>query len=310
MESSSKALHSLVSTGTQWSGPDAERFRSQWQGQSSKQLAAAVDALNRAAEVLKKNADQQEQASSASEGTRPGTTGAKAPSGAAGLFEHIQNGDKTDDGFRIEKVVGPDGQTRLIVYFKGQDTTPGRGLDRSIGLATGVIGLDPVAQRALDAALADSPNGKRTEVMMVGLSQGGMDAQNFAASGKYNVTTLVTYGSPIIQTDDPNIQTVHIQAVGDPVPAAGEAAEIGANALKGKYSIPVVGPILYTADMVENMAPANTFSFDPHDGVGMQVHERDYPAAAHAFDNSADAQFDDVKQSMKKFEGTETVIVN
>ena len=145
---------------------------------------------------------------------------------------------------------------------------------------------------------------------MVGLSQGGMDAQNFASSGKYNVTTLVTYGSPIIQSDNPNIQTVHIQAVGDPVPAAGEAAQIAMNALKGKYAVPIVGPLAYAGDVVGKVAPANTFSYDPHDGVGMQVHENDYPVAAQAFDKSDDARFDDVKQSMKKFEGTETVIVN
>ena len=58
--------------------------------------------------------------------------------------------------------------------------------------------------RALKAA-GYPPGSKDYEMMLVGYSQGGMDAQNLAALRKYNVTSLVTYGSPLTQAD----QTEH-----------------------------------------------------------------------------------------------------
>ncbi len=47
-----------------WTGPDASRFRANWDSQSATQLAAAADRLSSAATSLRKNADQQENASS------------------------------------------------------------------------------------------------------------------------------------------------------------------------------------------------------------------------------------------------------
>jgi hypothetical protein len=55
-----------------WTGPDASRFRSNWDSQSATQLAAAADRLSSAATSLRKNADQQENASSV---TGLGSTG-------------------------------------------------------------------------------------------------------------------------------------------------------------------------------------------------------------------------------------------
>ena len=52
------------------------------------------------------------------------------------------------------------------------------------------------------------------------------------------------------------------------------------------------------------------FSYDPRDGVGMHVHEDDYPAAAQAFDRSDDPQFVGVKAQMAKFGGPAAVIVD
>jgi hypothetical protein len=58
-----------------WTGPDAMRFRSTWDSQSATQLASAAERLSLAATSLRKNADQQESASSVSGGVGgvPGT---------------------------------------------------------------------------------------------------------------------------------------------------------------------------------------------------------------------------------------------
>lgn len=306
LDSASKGLHSLVNS-MQWRGADAQRFRSEWNGASVHALSRAASALRDAEKVIRRNADEQENASSGKS------------AGAAEMFRRLRNNQKNDygestcdaDGVRIESVVGPDGKTRLIVYFKGQGSADGRDFGRSAALATGVLNVDPSITRQIDEALAKLPDGKNTEVMLVGFSQGGMDAQNIAASGKYNVTTLMTYGTPIIRADDPKIATVHIRAEGDPVPAGGEVVAAGARTITnplGRVLPKQLLPLLFVAELVAPRSD-NVFTFDsPNDGTFMDVHEQGYPDAAAAFDKANDSRFADVKDNMKKFEGTVSVV--
>lgn len=296
LESTARMLDSLVNGNTQWRGADAERFRSEWKGASAGALARAAGKLREAEKLLRRNADEQDNASNGKQ------------AGAAEMFHRLENDQTNDygestgdvDGVRIESVVGPDGKTRLIVYLKGQDTADVRGLDRSLGLATGVVGVDAGIARQIDEALAKLPDGKKTEVMLVGHSQGGMDAQNIASSGKYNVTTLMTYGTPIIKADNPDIATVHIRAEGDPVPTAGESAAAVAHGGRN--------PIAIAAHALTPRSD-NVFTYDaPGDGTGFDVHDKGYPGAAAGFDKSTDSRFDDVKENIKKFEGTVTVV--
>lgn len=57
-------LSSAISK-VQWMGPDADRFRSDWQGQHTAKLKAVVDALRTASQTAKRNAQEQQQASNA-----------------------------------------------------------------------------------------------------------------------------------------------------------------------------------------------------------------------------------------------------
>lgn len=56
-------LTSMLSS-TQWSGPDAERFRSDWESVHARALRQAENALRDTADAARRNADQQESASS------------------------------------------------------------------------------------------------------------------------------------------------------------------------------------------------------------------------------------------------------
>lgn len=71
-------------SGTSWSGPDAERYRSQWHGESMATIRNVVSALQGAAASLKRNASEQESVSSAggSAGVSSGSAG--GGSGASG----------------------------------------------------------------------------------------------------------------------------------------------------------------------------------------------------------------------------------
>lgn len=280
LESHAMTLHSMIGSSTSWQGPDAERFRSEWTGRDFKAMSAAIQMLRSSARDLQRNADDQERISGGHGGSAADAQSGAA-GGASGLFDHIENTSKDhdayQDGVRIERVVGPDGQTRLIVYFKGQDASANRDGWRSLLMTGG--GADPSIAALIDDALKDCPAGKDTEVMLVGFSQGGMDAQNIASSDRYNVSTLVTYGSPITHSDNPHIQTVHLQANSDPVPAIG-------GYLGGAHGSNQV------------------FHSDADTPWGQLAHsDAAYKNVAADFDNSADPRFADVKKSIDMFNG-------
>ena len=52
-----------VLNGTQWEGPDAAQFRSEWEGQHTATLRQLSERLRQVCNQARKNADEQEQAS-------------------------------------------------------------------------------------------------------------------------------------------------------------------------------------------------------------------------------------------------------
>jgi pimeloyl-ACP methyl ester carboxylesterase len=71
---------------------------------------------------------------------------------------------------------------------------------------------------------------KGAEVMLVGYSQGGTDAQNIAMQyNDFKVTQVVTFGSPVRQ--DLDVPAVHLQANGDHIPGTKNLGDFGGRAL-------------------------------------------------------------------------------
>ncbi len=74
-------------SATSWTGPDAERYRSQWHGESMATIRSVVSALQEASASLKRNASEQESASSAA-----GASGiSRAGGGSAGVSSGQSN---------------------------------------------------------------------------------------------------------------------------------------------------------------------------------------------------------------------------
>lgn len=324
LENSARALHSLIGNGTYWRGPDADRFRAEWSSNSMRVVTMAVESLRKAADQLRRNADEQEAAS------RPGTsestaTGSehrqiRAPQGVADLMREIRTTDKSHDGLKIQRIIGEDGTTRFIVYLNGTDAaerlTPARNLE--------VIGGRPdryITDR-IDEALREAgyePGADGPEMMLVGFSQGGMDAQNIAASHRYNVTDLVTYGSPLTHRDQSDISTVHVRAKGDNVPDLPAQAL----ALAGRDIAGVIANRLGLIDGIGDKVPVN----EPWSGASRNIYEttpctvapenpfdallygnhgvpETYEQAGMNFDGSSDRSFTDERRSIARFEGT------
>lgn len=277
LETTLKPLQSQVSNHRAWQGPDADRFRSEWTNVSRPRVTSAVDALRQAADALRRNADEQERASNADNGGVHNT----APVGTSQLYQRIHNDDDgTKDGMHVEKVTGPDGKTRFIVYFDGT-ATPRHEWWRNIGDRVGLYDKDYVLGR-IDSALRESgydPDGEpKPDMMLVGFSQGGMEAQSVLHENRYHVTDVVTYGAPLIYDDKPGINTIHLRADGDNVPGTG------------------------------NAPTANVYQTDPHTDasqflLGKHGDPSVYTNVGQSFDDSTDPNLVDKQKSLEKFQG-------
>jgi uncharacterized protein YukE len=71
LSSKASEIQSIISqlssqiSSVNWQGPDATKFRSEWQSSHTAKLKAVVDALNQASQSAKKNAQDQQSASNA-----------------------------------------------------------------------------------------------------------------------------------------------------------------------------------------------------------------------------------------------------
>lgn len=140
-----------------------------------------------------------------------------SPSSMADLYTRLrETTGSADEGIYIETVQDDEGNNaRLIVYIGG--TNPSNWISGSQAIVENNAyfhNLKSEHLEAIDAALRKAPGSR---IMLVGYSQGGMDAQNIAASGRYNVTTVVTYGSPIVRPVSTSYRTIHLWADNDRV---------------------------------------------------------------------------------------------
>lgn len=209
------SVSGVVSNAAIWRGPDALRFRSEWEARGIASLNAAIGSLNGAAESLRRNAEEQVSASQVTGDSGPAGRHApdacydSAPNGLHDMWTELTDIPKESSGYRVQKVVDESGQERYIVYIGGTDGSRTQTLASNIGAIKGELDSEQVT--ALRRLIP-----KDAEVMLVGYSQGGIDAQNIAAADYFNVSQVVTFGSPV--RNDLNIPAVHLQYSEDIVP--------------------------------------------------------------------------------------------
>lgn len=327
-----KTLNGKVNVGDLWTGADADRFRSQWAGQSSLSVKAAAEGLRQAGIDLRRNAEEQERASGAvgPATSRSGNDGSArtSPNGTSALFDRVKTSDGSKDGIYIEQVVGADGKTRFVVYLNGTAAADRLTAERNAEAIQGRP--DKYIADKIDAALAAAgytPGKDGPDIMLVGFSQGGMDAQNIAASGRYHVTDLVTYGSPLTHADQAGINTVHLRAKGDGVPEIPGKIVTAMPGPVGAVAGLVNGAIGGIGDRVPVTEPwmgrsSHIFDYDPKisapgvfdDGKlgmddafnvvgGNHSNPKTYESVGQAFDNSTGSRWAAARNSIAKFQG-------
>jgi hypothetical protein len=140
--------------------------------------------------------------------------GDKQPDSVAELIHHLERTNNLSPADRpgdqgtieIQTLHEPDGSIRHIVYLPGTDdlaTTPLNQDGDVRDLATNlelIAGHDTTYQQGIERAMRRAGIGPDDPVLLVGHSQGGMEAAAMLANGSpFRVTSVVTAGAPTAQ---------------------------------------------------------------------------------------------------------------
>ncbi|MBN9224044.1 MAG: hypothetical protein ABS63_06495 [Microbacterium sp. SCN 70-27] len=283
-----------------WIGPVAVRFRHTWDSDHSRRLHNAAERLRAAARSLRANADDQERTSAASSPAAsrsvPKTVwesthevDRRAPQRPGDFIREIASMD-SDDGVRVEKVIGDDGKVRYLVYVNGSGSTGA--LSAALGWQMNLPNAFSLDNYTLDIVrnkMRDAITDPTAEVAIFGFSQGGMVAQRIADEGSFNTKVVVTVGSPRLGEvrNYGGADMYRFEHDGDPVP------HIPTNA----------GPL---HDLVTSGMDFLTGNKPPAPGNDTTYHGGGFDLGSHNLDKYADlvnSHGSDVERALAGFRG-------
>jgi hypothetical protein len=159
----------------------------------------------------------------------------RSPRRLAELADRLPDGTEPGGQVRIERYDG-EGGTRWIVYIAGTVTFDRDSGEEPFDLASDVLG---VAHRSSDSeeavlqAMRSAGVGADEPVLLVGHSQGALDAVRVAQDGGYSVGGVVQFGGPTGQVALPeDVPVLAVEHDEDLVPVLGGTAASGAAGLR------------------------------------------------------------------------------
>ncbi len=292
---------------TEWTGGKVDRIRSDWNSSARPSLTALAETLQRSADTLKREVDQQRQASGGGSSRRgnegssgPGSDSSvgPGPKSTQDLINGIREMNDKEDAFSIQKVVGPDGVERFIVYISGTGSASGGLMSPEENVAAS-FGVSTHTRENLERLIAEHIGDQTdAEIMLVGHSQGGMYAEAIAASGQFNVKEVLTVGAPGVPV--PNgyggANVTRLQHNADWVV---NGVEGGRSVLLGPqgHGLSILGAAggLDTSGAVETFRAGNPMegfwneNSNPWDSQSHMLAEGDYNWLADQYDSSTDS---------------------
>ena len=175
----------------------------------------------------------------------PGMTGkgkeAKSPQSISETITHCQEVQSSKNSLgqgyeeagviSIQRVEHADGRVSWVVYVPGTtDWTVGDGEPQDLLTNLEGVGGTPTAMESgVVTAMRQAGIQPGEEVALYGHSQGGITVSNIAADPaiqeRYNITTVLTAGSPTAGADIPDdVHALHLENTGDAVPGLDAAA--------------------------------------------------------------------------------------
>jgi pimeloyl-ACP methyl ester carboxylesterase len=169
----------------------------------------------------------------------------EGPGSLAELGERVPEVDPGGTQLRLERYPMPGGRSRWIVYVCGTITFSPAAGPEPFDLRSDVVGVDgrpSDSERAVAAAMRRAGVGRNDPVLLVGHSQGALDAVRLAQRGVFDVQGVVTLGGPTGQLEVPDdVPELSVEHDEDIVPALGGLSAGGAGGLRRL----VVGRSLY-----------------------------------------------------------------
>jgi hypothetical protein len=164
-----------------------------------------------------------------------------APTGLPSVVDHagevsaLSDDDhpENDGTVEVQTITGADGRRRHVVYLPGLDDPNPFGADGDVRDAGGAVALEAGLPTAYGAGVVEAMHraGVRPgePVLLVGHSQGGMEAAALAVQGTpYDVTQVVTLGAPVVPGHLPaGVHELSLEHEGDPIPLLDAGASDG-----------------------------------------------------------------------------------
>jgi pimeloyl-ACP methyl ester carboxylesterase len=159
----------------------------------------------------------------------------RAPRHLVDLVDRIPDGAEPAGQIRTERYDGPDGP-QWIVFIAGTVTFARDSGDEPFDLASDVLGVahrTSDSERAVLQAMRDAGVGRDEPVLLVGHSQGALNAVRVAEDGGYRVGGVVQLGGPTGQITLPDdVPVLAVEHDEDLVTALGGTAASGAAGLR------------------------------------------------------------------------------
>lgn len=167
--------------------------------------------------------------------TRTEDRAVRSPRRLVDLADRIPDGHEPGGQIRVERYGGADAR-RWVVYIGGTVTFARDSGDEPFDLASDVLGVahrPTDSERAVLQAMADAGVAKGEPVLLVGHSQGALNAVRVAADGGYEVGGVVQLGGPTGQIALPaDVPVLAVEHDEDLVAVLGGTAASGAEGLR------------------------------------------------------------------------------
>lgn len=300
LEETIRSLSVRISNSNAWRGPDADRFRSQWNTTDTARLRSTSQAITVAADTLRRNASEQESTSAAATGSEhvgKGTDSALDPGSRTGsstrsfLDALHHSGGGSRDGIRIQRIIGEDEKPRFVVYLDG--TGSGEKSMSSVDDNIAVFGFGTDTQKKITELMRESGIDKNSDLMIVGYSQGGIHAQNIAASGEFGNPLVITKGTPPSTGVSPLTDILRLEKRNDEILLF--ANPLAASQDLGSGFLDLIG-------RGENDVTMRSGSIIPRLNEGPTHTDREvYGQMADEFDRSSSAEYARIQERLRPF---------
>lgn len=151
-------------------------------------------------------------------------TGIKS-SPVSGVEQRVERVPEGPEQVRIDRYVLPDGSESFEVYIAGTAELSTSASDEPWDMTSNLVAVgngSSASYRAVEEAMELAGIDSHSKVVLTGYSQGGLLAAQLAASGKYEISGLITIGAPAGQVAVPHeIPYLAIEHTNDLVPALG-----------------------------------------------------------------------------------------